>query len=1241
MRANAVRIAFSILLSVALPVLAANEAQVKRTAAEMTPARVQQPAAGAPADLAGEFKTDRIVRLRLDDPAACFVLTGEVMLPAGSSFAVQFAATADLNRAVKAFDMISDAGGIRTARNNRARVFVAADSPAFKEWQRFTLRRVGETVGFTVNDGPGEVEALAGNAQALFVQIAKGAALRNVRYGATTVDTGRFVPVLFDDLNATLLTGPALGRAALAEAGLPAGMAEVDGVPFQFGRGGLDVSTSMKDLREPFRMKTSYLLDSTTKSNGRHVACVPADEYSALHVVAFSREMAGGVPRMTARIGHFGGGSALLEDARVDVPDVRAGQAAGTAAIPVTLADGTKGYLHRISVPLHRSGNLWDMRSTVDGRRTFDLEFTRDVRTRVNIPDPNEFGMIPAGPPSAVVVLAATLERSPVEVSYTTEQPGNIFNEPQKPLFRVQVVNRAARPAAGRVAMNCAGPGTAEETDNRDVWTVTAPFDLKAGEKADVSLDLTPPSGRRGWFACEFTAEEGGKPVQQRETSFAVLAPDTRKAREDSPFGVWCFWRGHTLNLVPQEDLVDRLGTILHKGGWRWTYGGSPVSYALTYSKEANAAQQRAKVYRDVQEKHGFTWTLHSPPYAYQRDTGWYDEKVFEQEVVPDLKNSEESRIEHAAKVLHESRSSTTLIVRLSEFLGGKPYEMPAAEKEKLDKQFANVVAYCRALKKASPGIRVVLINDYPSVGVEYMKRNMPKDLFDVFGSEGAMFMREPERQPDWLCLLGVAQIWRRARAEYGYEDKPVWTTEALYHATNPGNLTLHGQAVRYVRDALLAFANGVERLAAQGCLSDCSDDYRWSNWGCVGYTFRDPEFNPKPSYAMFAWLTQALDQAKFAGRIETGSMSLHAFDFARADGGHVYPLWVVRGRQKVVLAVEGNPDVFDPYGNKLPVRSEGGRLAVTVTDAPIFVMGGKVTGVAARESVELPREGGRTLLDFDNPAALATVDAPSAVLDAAWDYPRFKGAFKAEHVTEDGATALRVELLPDKDPRRLLQRYVEFALAKPMQIEGRPRALTARVKGNGGWGRLMFEMTDARGRVWNSTGNQYSGSTNSSDNRGDSYVSFDGWQTMAITLPGQYDSPDQWVARPDHCNWWPTNTPEWIEEQTRYAKQQADFPAKLADYEKRKQEYDKALREHEAAKQEKKKVGPPPKAPDKPKELTPLKNRGMSPVDYPLTLTKVIVAMPANVLYADTELPVQKPVIFIDRIGALAEDGN
>ena len=263
-------------------------------------------------------------------------------------------------------------------------------------------------------------------------------------------------------------------------------------------------------------------------------------------------------------------------------------------------------------------------------------------------------------------------------------------------------------------------------------------------------------------------------------------------------------------------------------------------------------------------------------------------------------------------------------------------------------------------------------------------------------------------------------------------------------------------------------------------------------------------------------------------------------------------------------------------------------------------------------------------LLEFDDPKRIHVVEKPSAVLEGSWDYLRFRGNFGIEHVTEDGVSALRVELRPDDDHRKLLQRYVELELAEPLVLKGRPYALTARVKGNGGWGRIMFQLVDAKGRVWTSCGNQYPGATNSSDNRGDSYLSFDGWQTLTIRMAGQYASPDQEVAWPYNYNWWPTNAPEWIQVQ-------ANFSKVVAEFERKRAEAAKVQKEAEAVgKKAKSKKGLGAKR--RPKLL----DQGLSPVDYPLKLTKIIVAMPPHILYVDGEVPVQKPVIYIHRVGVL-----
>lgn len=1175
------------------------------------------------------------------------VLTGEILLPGPKAkLTIQFGSGGKGAKGDVALDMGFDKeGDLRAGHTRFDAPLFKAGAPEIKQWLPFSLIRIGRSVRCSVANKGGECQTIDAEVKGLFIVLRNDARVRGLKVGALAVDTRRFVPVFVDDLPAAALSGSqsVLGPAALAADALPGGLHAAGEVPFCVGPGGLDISKSTKGYKEPLRVSKGYLIDQYARVTGRTLVHVPADEYSVLHVLAFSRDLSGGVPRMTVRMGRFGGGSGILEDVVVDVPSILGGAASYVRGqIPVKLADGRQGFLYHLVVPAEQSGNIWEFYH--QGGKSVALEFTRDVQTHVTALDPNEFTSVPVGRPSSVIVLAATLERSPVEVSYTTEEAGNIFNEPQKPVFRVKLTGRAAKETAGVVSFRCSGPGTAEDCPDRDQWTAQAAYRVAPGKSAETALDLTPPSRRRGWYEAVLEVREGDKLVQQRKTSFALLAPDTRKATDDSPFGVWCFFATHTLRLESGATVCDKLFPIIRKAGWRWTYGGAPVGHgeagkgggktagrsgAKSGGKggvpdpEAEAAQKR--FYREIQEKYKLRWTLNSPYNAYERGTGWFDAEEFKQKVVPAVRGALAKGIDCYFKVLHESRSSNFLVCRLSELLGGTPYAMPEEEKARIDEQFTKVVPYCQGVKQVDPKAKVILVNDYPSVGIEFMKRSFPRDAFDAFGSEGAMFLREPERQPDWMCLLGILETWKRAKEKYGYQDKPVWTTEALYHSTNPGNLSLHEQGVRYVRDALLALANGVERLAAQGGVSDSTDDYRWSSWGCIGYCFRDPEYNPKPSYAMFAWLTQVLDQAKYAGKLDTGSTSLHLLDFARPGGEHVYPLWLVRGQQKVTIQVEGGtPVVYDPYGNPLPVKPADGKITLTVTDAPVFVTGAKVTAVAAREAIEVPRDAGHLLLDFDNPQRIRVAEKPSEILEGSWDYPRFRGNFSVDHVTEDGATAVRVELKPDDDPRKLLQRYVELELTEPLALEGRPYAFTARVKGNGGWGRIMFQFVDAKGRIWTSCGNQYPSATNSSDNRGDSYISFDGWQTLTVTMAGQYDSPDQNVAWPTNYNWWPMNTPEWLEVQANFSKTLAEFDRKAAEAKKEQQDAEIAGKKIKA----KKGFG----AKRRPKLL----NQGLSPVDYPVKLTKVIVAMPPHILYVDGEIPVQKPVIYIDRIGVL-----
>ncbi len=1148
-------------------------------------------------------------------------------------------------------------------------------------WMPFSIKRLGDTVTATLGSVSvaGKASSPASADDSLVVTL-KGAA-RMKGANVTTVPSG-MMPVSLD-----LCAAPSgepgkpnpLAPPVIDPASLPSGLATVGGVPFVIGGKPVDVRLAMAGSDFSGRLKHGYL--PFPPSAHRPVGTVPGNSYEALHILAYSRQIPNHAPRMTVSYGNCVSFAGPMEEEVVPVPDIMTGGESSyvQSRIPVKLSDGKAGWLYHLRIPVARSASAWFAKNT-------QFEFMRDKQDLHNLPDPNEFGRLPVGLPSSVVVVSATAERAPVEFAYVLGAPGNVFHETQEPVLTVSLANRLDGEFKGRLYARSEGPGTPEEFGiQRSEWTVEKTITLKKGERLEFPIKVMPSDRKkRGWFKVEIGLERDGKPVQVYHTTYAVLAPDTRKAMADSPFGIWEFWWPHS-SLAQADRHIKDAATLMNKGGWRWTYGGSPGERSR--SKEVMGPEALYDGYK-------LTFTLRNIREAYQRGKGWWDADIFEDSIAPALREAAANPtrgMDRTYKVLHESRSSDTMLRRYSEFLGGEPYAMPEKEKETVDEQFKKVVQYCAAIKKADPKAKICLINDYPGVGAEYMKRGFPKELVDAFGTEGAMFMREPEQQPNWMCLLGIMQNWKRAQEKYGYQNIPIWTTESLYHGTSPGNLSIHAQGVTQTREALLALANGVERMCAAGTVRDVTDDYRMSNWGQVGFCYREPESNPKPSFAMYAWLTQVLDQAKFAGKIAHDSTSLHILDFKTPAGDHVYPIWCVRGRQEVTLAIKGaRPVVSDAYGNPIAASVKDGKLSVTATDTLLYVTGATLEGVVGRKPIEVEAVAGSPLIEFDKAGACSVAISTSKILESNWDYPRIKGDFAVDYVQEDGASAVKIELKDDADPRKLLQRYVELVLAQPIVLKDRAQVFTARVKGNGGWGRVMLELVDAEGRIWTACGNQYAGSCNAADNRGDSYVSFDGWQTLTIRPPGRFPATDLVAYLPSTCNWWPENTPErrlQLEKHQQaivaYKKALAEFPAvkksfddtmqahaqklvafvqakadqaaavaahKVArtEYTQAKAAYDKALKAGQkdapapVMPQEPKAAvltqPAAPKEPVAPKAPGDPRNYGIAALTYPVKLTKVIFAASPGILYVNDEIPVKNRTIYIDRIGVQQE---
>ncbi|HUT10251.1 MAG TPA: hypothetical protein VMY42_07135 [Thermoguttaceae bacterium] len=951
--------------------------------------------------------------------------------------------------------------------------------------------------------------------------VLQGAMVRNLSVKTLPNALGLALPVSIDHAVNVRLIGDDAG-VKLDPASLPHGVQVIDGMPFCFADSengqAIDVLKAKQVVRKgPITEEVRKENPPCTYAELGYSLEVPGDQYSAVHLIAFSTRRPETAARVDVRVGFRGFAPRTADewvDQAIDVPyldDARSEKV--VSSIPVKLADGSQGYLHHLRAAMPQTGQLREFSPLV-------VQFTRKVEVK-----PDEFLKRFVEPDSAAVILAVTMERSPLEISYTADQPCNLFSEGQRAIFNLKLTNRSGRKVSARAYATSSGPGLPKERNARRAeWTVEQSVALLPGQSKTVPLDATPKA--RGWYTCVLGVEADGRLQQRRDTTFVYLAPDTRKAREDSPFGIWCYWNSHTV--IDIEGRIEKFFNIMNKGGWRWTLGGPGGGYlsaedsAKRKEKGGQTIEDQAAIHRSMAEKYKIKVTFAKPPLKHfpvqDKEKGAYngpffDQEFFQTKVLPYIDWAKNVGLDNAYFILHESRfEGDAILMHFNELLGGAPYPWKPETKALFQQQLQNARDYGRAIKQAVPDAKVVMFNDGVQFVMEHLKAGFPADAFDVIGLEMYGYHYLPESQPGWLNVLADLQIAKIMQAKYGYH-KPVWLTEALYHSTRPGEMWMHEQAVIMVREAMICLACGVQRMCSSNTTNDCANPYGKSLWGQAGVCFREPEYNPKTSFAMVAWLTQVLDQARYAGKLAHDSTSLHVLDFQKADGSHVYPLWVVSGKQKVTLNVQDDKAVvYDCYGNTTPAPAKDGQLVVEVTDTPVYVTGTVVTAVAGHQGIELVPPAGREVATFASAGPFARTDTADTCPKAFNMLPVVRGNYRADIADVDGKPALRIELLDDDDPRKLVARYGEFQLSRPMPLPGRPFALNVRAKGNGGWGKLVLELTDAKGKKFTSFPD------GAAANRGLPYFTFDGWQTMPIPLPGRFqaDASLKWPANRD-----------------------------------------------------------------------------------------------------------------------------
>ncbi|HOJ39444.1 MAG TPA: hypothetical protein PK644_03140, partial [bacterium] len=742
------------------------------------------------------------------------------------------------------------------------------------------------------------------------LEVSPGCPVESIQTGET-LRKGRFVAL---DLEAYARPGPL----ELKEVNLVAETV-IQQIPFNVARPGkhIDVSLSrwLEETIDPADFCDNYTTRSAFDGNPESIIFrIPKAFYRKAHLLCLVEPGKNKVPALGLRLtrlgNHFGdsgGRGDAFADRVLYLPEGEDSSDENIRKVGVaTIVEGKKQvkvpvWLVSVTLPTGEIADLLGENFPKFGREGdfLDLEVTRELRTAVHFFAYQNCSVKPLGLPSSVHLLALTLEDSPVEVRAQTRHGDFIFAGEKAPSLQVLLKNREERPFSGRIRLETTdfyGKSQAREI------AVSVPASSTKSSEFLAELDLSQPAF--GWFQARLILSDSqGESLWEQPFSYALLPLDTRKAGNESPFGVWWFGATHGGNpsLEVVGPLLQKMG-IRHicPGNWRNITAEQLARYKLTYSMAPWYGARREEIINDFFSRH--------------RQVGW-------------------------TMIFHETGISGRLAQMFyPELLGLPAPELTPAEEEKFQKLWQQALEAGKLYREKLPGVKISFGNSSSPLMVQFMRRKFPKEYVDAFGMEGVAGWKMPERQPE---LGNFQEVWwlQELKKHYGYEDIPVSSGfEWICRCTQPGALSFQDQAAYYVRDALHALAYGMPSINI-GLLDDVADAYYYTIYGASGFLRRNPLLYPKPSYVTMATLTQVLDQARFQRLWNTGSPSLYTFQFQKGKET-VLAMWTLRGEREILVrpARPCAATLTDSLGNTVVVKSSRGIFICRVSAMPVYL---------------------------------------------------------------------------------------------------------------------------------------------------------------------------------------------------------------------------------------------------------------------------------------------------------------
>ena len=908
-----------------------------------------------------------------------------------------------------------------------------------------------------------------------------------------------FVPVPLDDFcNAT---GPGCATDLPAERGR---IGAIQGVPFVtsagfHGEDHPDVGKSvhamrMGAMRDGDARESVMVPEEVEKT--RFTMRVPGRTYRRAWVLAGSDGDPNSVPVLTVRF--YKPKTQWVTDATVEIPTYQATSAPEQAK---RVAWGAAGALWLVPIELDAAALAADPMDCI--------ELTKAIHGYRGYPDPAYYNSFPGGLPSGVHVHGLTLEEAPVFARGTGAQNGNLYQDPEKPVWRVLLRNLTSKPLDADVDVTVTDPYGKSSKHHQRV-------PLKAGSEQQ-EIRILPPAEMLGLYTVQ-TVVKAGDFHQSRTGNFLRLPPNTRKATpENSPWSLWSWGGGHKTNPSMEENLriLKLLGAInSFQLDEKQNPKEAPVSLYEVRKMNGIAPMHYRLVSRQMPE-----WSSENPydPAKYRAYAEQKGKETAEQvKLHPDLQY---------VNVFAEDAVSLRVTHGMPTWaMGQPPFEYTPAEVLRIRTHWLTGKSAFEGVRKHAPGVKFIFGHCAGNFFEAFFKLpDWTPDLFDGYGLDLPQFERMPERQPRATEPSLLYFLHHQLKEKGLVGKKEMVHLESYFPPSGPMALTNDEQAESVVRTAVLSLSLGTTKFMRTWADQVSGDGWGSSHYGATGLIDRMPESNPKVATAAFATMTRVLDVAKYDGWIDTGSHSAYCVRF-KDDDRLVYSVWTIRGTRPLVLTVEGDAQItrYDTHGNAFPVALKDRQGMVTLSSTPqwLVVRKGSIQSAAVGEPTyaDAPLANNKVLENFEardwkyDPAVFERYQTNH------WDMPREPGTMQAERKKNEQrkSTVFRVELQNPDAKKPMVGFYGVFAPAKPIEIPGKAKALGFWVNGNSAWNRFIYEIEDAKGEKWISCGTR--DAWNCDDIHSWSSINHDGWRYMSFPLPG--NAPGDNFREAD-TTWW------------------------------------------------------------------------------------------------------------------------